>query len=202
MIPLLKKEFLGLWRSGRVLGVTVVMVLMAISGPAVTKFLPDLIGGQLPEGVEITLPPVAPVDGVIAFLQNAAQIGFLVVILVAMGAVAAERSSGVALMTLALRVRRHTYLLAKAITHAVLVAAALQASGAVAWGYTQFLLGPVSLGRVMAATAFYAVWALVIVSWTLLFSSLLRSQLMAAILALAPLFAFPLLETLAGPGDR
>jgi len=203
VIALLKQEFLGLWRTGRVIGVVVVLLLVAIMGPAVTKFLPDLLSGQLPEGVSITLPPVSGVDGFLAFLQNASQIGYLVVILIAMGAVAAERSSGVAASTFALPVAHRDYLLSKLVSYGALVVLAVALAGVVAWAYSLLLLGPLALERAVGASALYALWALAVLSWTLLLSSLLRSQLLAGILSLVPLFGFPLLENLTGrAGDH
>ena len=198
MIALLKKELLGLWRTGRVIGVVAVMLLFAIAGPAVIRFLPDMIGGQLPEGVQITLPEMSGVDGFLAFLQNASQMGFLVIILVAMGAVAAERSSGVAASTFAMPVAYRDYLLSKLVSYGALVALAMVLAGVVAWGYSQLLLGPLAIEHALAATALYALWALAILSWTLLFSTLFRSQLLAGGLSLVPLFGFPLLESLTG----
>ncbi|MBM4435770.1 MAG: ABC transporter permease [Actinobacteria bacterium] len=198
MTPLVKLELRGLWRTGRVAAVAAVMLLFGIAGPAFTKFLPQILEGQLPEGMRVTIPPATAELAFLTFLQNISQLGFVVLVLVTMGAVAAERRSGLTAMLFVKPVSTLHYLIAKLLTMGALVVVSVLVAGVVAWGYAVLLFGPLSFGAGLAATGLYALWGLAIVSWTLFLSSVVRSQLLAGVGAIGLMFAFPIVEAVTG----
>ena len=137
MRVMLRKEMLELWKTGRLAIVTGVMVSFGILGPAAAKYLPRLMEGQLPEGMQIIMPDPVPADGVQQFLENVGQLGWVAVILVTMGALAGERASGTVAVVLALPVSRSAFVTAKLISRLVLLLISVAAGALVCFFYTR-----------------------------------------------------------------
>src|ERR1700730_10992137 len=110
--PMLKKELYELFRTYRLLIAVIVLLLLGISAPLITKLTPDLlksIGG----GIQITLPPQTATDALNSYLKNMTQLPSLVLILLAMGCIADERGRGTAVTVLTKPVPRSVFVVAK-----------------------------------------------------------------------------------------
>jgi ABC-2 type transport system permease protein len=195
---MLRKELLELLKTGRLLIVTGVMVSFGILGPAAARYLPQLMEGQLPEGMQIIMPEPVPADGVQQFLENVGQLGWIALILVTMGALAGERAAGTVAVVLATPVSRSSFVVAKLISRLLLLLVSVVAGAAVCILYTGLLLGAYPLPEFLAATGLYVLYGALVVAWTILMSSLVRSGIGAGGLALVPLFLIPTLSLLSG----
>ena len=96
-------------------------------------------------GAVIELPPPTTADAIVQLAKNVGQLGVVVAILLAMGAVAAEKERGTAAFVLTLPAGRAAFLGAKllAIGFTLLVAVALAAAGD--WLYTTILFEPLPI---------------------------------------------------------
>ena len=86
-MTLWRLELARLVRSRRVIALVGVFSFFGLTGPMLARYMGELLerfGG----GVEIILPEVVPADGITQYLGNASQIGMLVVLVVAAGALA------------------------------------------------------------------------------------------------------------------
>src|SRR5229473_797382 len=129
--PMLKKEFYEQYRTYRVLIAVIILLLLGLSAPIVTKLTQDLLS-NLGGGIKIILPPQTATDALNSYLKNMVQLPALMIILLAMGCVADERSHGTAVMVLTKPVPRHVFVLAKFLAYALLLFAGtvLAAAGA------------------------------------------------------------------------
>lgn len=197
---LLGKELRELARSYKLLFVPLVFIILALGQPVAMKLLPQLLegAGNLPPGAIIEIPQPPPPQVAAGIIGQLNQMGILVLVLAGMGAVAAERASGVAATVLSKPVRRGAYLGAKATAFAALATLSLALALLAGGYYTVVLLGPVDWGGIAWGTLLYLPNLLLAVAVTMSFSSLLKSPLAAGGAALAALVALNLAPRLLG----
>lgn len=184
---LLRKELVWQWRSYRLLAVGAVFLILGISTPILDHFLPSIVASSSQSGVIIQLPEYTSGDVIRDYYGNITQLGMIAVILMGMGAIASERASGTAVMTLSKPVGFESFVLAK---YAGLFATLLVASlaGAIAvYFYTSVLFGTYAVGGFLGASGLYFLYLNVVLAITLLASALVRSQLVAGVGALVAL---------------
>lgn len=196
MRTLVWKELREQWRSYRMLVVTAVLVAMGILGPLTARYMNELMSSipGTPEGLEAVLPKPTADLAVSELVDNLAQFGLILALLVPMAAVVGEKTSGTAAMTLSKPVSRGAFLLAKLLALLTTFALGIALSVAAGYAYTGMLftwLPPQGFAVLAAALLLYLLFY---ASLTLLASTLMRSQLAAAGLA----FGLALLLGIAG----
>jgi ABC-2 type transport system permease protein len=192
---LFRKELREYLKTYKFLIVVAVFLFFGLSAPIIIKLLPDILkmsGQQIP----LTLPTFGPVDALKSYVSNFSQIGLLVAVLVATGAIAQERERGTAIMTMCKPVGFGAFILAKlaALVLTFGIGIALGAIGC--YYYTVLLLGSVDVGAFVAMNLLAIAYLVVCLSVTLMYSSLFRNQLAAGGLAFATLIGMVLLSSI------
>lgn len=191
--PLLEQQVIEAWRSYRLAVTCGLFVGLGIAAPVLTRFLPQLAGGIIPDE-ELEFPELGVPDVLLVLLPNLVLFGAIVAILLAMGSVATERERGTAALVLAMPVGRGAYLWARFVALAMQLGLATALSVLAAWLYTALLFE--ALPIVPWVQLWLVVWlsTLVYASLTLLGSVATGSVLGGAGVGLAAL----VLLTLAG----
>src|ERR1700730_3275924 len=143
--PMLKKEFYEQYRTYRVLIAAIILLLLGLSAPILTKLTPELLK-SLGGGITIVLPPQTATDALNAYLKNMTQLPSLMIILLAIGCVADERSRGTAVTLLTKPVPRHVFVLAKFFSYAFLLFASTVLAAAGDYFYTYQLFNALPIG--------------------------------------------------------
>lgn len=142
-MSLWRLEVLRLTRSGRGLALVAVYVVFGLLGPITARYIDELVslaGGDL-EGATIEFPDPVPADGIAQYVSNANQIGILVAVGVAAGALAFDAVPEMAVF-LRTRVGSMWRLLLPRFVVAFLATAGAYMLGAVAaWYETWALIG-------------------------------------------------------------
>lgn len=182
----LGKELLYLWRSKRLLVVCTVFLLFGLSAPLLAKFTPELVR-SLEEAAQFAdlIPDPTAADAIAQYVEFITQFGFILVIVLGMGAVAGEKAQGTAPMILSKPLPRWAFLLSKFVALALLYLAAFLLAALAAYTYTWVLFEPLALGEFLAGNGLLWLWVLVFTAVTLLASTLTNSTGAAAGLALA-----------------
>jgi len=177
---LLEKEIIEAWRTYRLGVIAALFLVLGITSPVITRYLPDIIRLFAPPNFVVDVPDLGIADVLDQLLKNIVQFGALAAILVAMGSVANEKERGTAAFVLAKPVSRLAFLTAKIVAIGMTFAIAVALGVAGAWIYTQLLfeaqdpLPWVELGLIVwLSTMVYA-------SITFLGSTLMRTSLSAA----------------------
>lgn len=165
-MTLWRLELLRLTRTRRWVALVGVFVFFGLLGPLSARYLAEIVsfaGGEL-EGATIEFPPPVPADGMAQYVSNALQIGTLVAVVVAAGALAfdAVPEMGVFLRT---RIDSVTRIL---IPRVAMTTAAVVASfvlGALtAWYMTWALIGSPDAGAVLVGLLFGVVFLVFVVA--------------------------------------
>ena len=177
----LSKELTQQWRSRRALVVGVVFLVFGMGSPLLARFTPEMlhmIPGAEPFADLIPTPTTS--DALGQYIKNLTQFGFILAVLLGMGAVAGERERGTAALILSKPLPRWAFIMAKFAAQALvyLLAFGLAALGAAY--YTSLLFEPLAFGPFMFGNLLLWVWLLTFASVTLLGSSLAPSTGVAA----------------------
>ncbi len=204
---LLLKELLEAWRTRRLQAMLILFVLIGIVSPLTARYLPEILraalGSQFPS---IPIPTPTAADAVDQLQKNLGQLGAFAAIVLAMGAVAAEKERGTAAFVLTKPATRGAFLGAKLVAQGVVLAVATVVAIALGWAYTAVLFGPPPLGGWVALAALswlgLATWA----SITFLASTVSGSSAAAAGVGVVALIGISLVGVAADrravPADR
>ncbi|MCA9945663.1 MAG: YhfC family intramembrane metalloprotease [Anaerolineales bacterium] len=164
------------WRTRRALVMVAVFVLFGLASPMLAKFTPELLksvpGAEQFAGL---IPEPTAADAVAQYIKNLTQFGFILVILLGMGAVAGEKDKGTAAIILSKPLPRWAFLLSKFAAQGVVYFVALLLGTLGAYYYTLVLFEPLALGPFLFGGVLLWLWALVFTAVTLLGSTVAKS---------------------------
>lgn len=194
-MTLWRLEWLRLVRTRRLVALLGVFSFFGLLGPITARYLPDIIkhtGGK----VKIIAPPPVPADGISGFLNNADQIGLLVVVLVASAALAfdSQRESAIFLRTRVARLS--SIVVPKVVVNMGACVFAFLVGAALAWYETAVLLGGLPVGRLLAGIALVALYLVFVVAVVALVASMVSSVVTTAVSALGVLALIGIVESL------
>lgn len=180
---LLKKELTEHLRTYKLLIVVAVLLVFGLGTPVLLAYLPEIL--ELSgEEITIEIPEFTSADAVKGYLDFLGQMGLLIAILISMGSIALERERGTAALVLSKPVGTGAFVLAKLLGLALVLAAGLTAGALGCYVYTTILLGRPDAVAFAAANLLAGLYLLAIMSVTLLFSAMVRNQIVAGVLAL------------------
>ncbi len=193
----LRKELFQQWRTQRVLITLVVFGLFGMTSPLVAYLMPELMKA-IPgaEAFASLIPPPTTGDAMVQFHKNLTQFGFMLALLLGMGAVAGEKERGTAALVLSKPLPRWAFLLSK-FTAQVLVYLAgflLAMGGAIL--YTLVLFGPFKAEYFLLLNLALFFWLLPFAALTFLGSVIGKSTGAAAGLGIAGVVALMLLGSI------
>lgn len=198
-MSLWRLEWLRLVRTRRLVLLIGVFLFFGILGPVTARYLGEILerfGGD----VTVQFPPPVPADGVLQFNLNAQQVGLLVVVLVAAGALTLDTIPEMSVFLRA-RVEDPARLL---IPRAVVTLAAVAVSylgGVLLAGYqTWVLLGPLPWGRLALGAGLGVVYLAFVVALTAAVAGRTSSTVATAGVTVVVLLVLPLLGIIEAVG--
>ena len=175
-----KKEVFQLWRTKRMVVTGAVFLVFGMGSPLIAKLVPEVF--RTVEGMEQfanLIPKPSAADALVQYIKNLTQFGFLLAILLGMGAVAGEKERGVAPMILSKPMPRWAFIASKFTAQCVMYLACFLLSGAGAYFYTRILFGPLDLEPYLLVNVLLLLWILTFVALALLGSVLGKTTVSA-----------------------
>jgi ABC-2 type transport system permease protein len=182
LIALLKKEMKELFRSGKLIVFAAVFLFFGLLSPIAAKYLPQIIssiGGM--ENIQIKIPEPTWLDAVAQYVKNLTQLCTFIVIVIFMGYVAREKESGTAVFLLVKPVPRGSFLAAKFISAILTLLISLFVAFVAAAFYTLLFFDGFSLLAFFYLNLVMLLYLGCIICMTIMFSTILRSMLLAGI---------------------
>lgn len=185
---LLKKELLEQIKTYKVYIIGGIFLFFGFSTPLMLKYMPQLLEFA-GEDIIIEIPPPTAMQALGEYSGTIITIGILLAVLMAMGAIAQERSKGTAIMTLSKPVGRGAFVTAKLAALSTSFLIALIVGSTACYFYTITLIEDISVSGFLGQNLLMMLFFIFCISVTLFFSSLFRNQLAAGGIALAVLFS-------------
>lgn len=175
------KELRQQWRTRQLLVVCAVFLFFGLMSPLVAKFTPELLK-NLEGAAQFAdlIPEPTTADAMAQYIKNLTQFGFILVIVLGMGAVAGEKDRGIATMILSKPLTRWAFLLSKFMAQSMVYLLAIMLGACGAYYYTIVLFGGLEAAPFFAGNILLWLWLLVFAVVTLLGSTLARSTGAAA----------------------
>lgn len=199
-MSLWRLEWLRMVRTKRWLAIFVVFVFFGIIGPLSARYVGEIVE-QFGGGIEVTFPEPTPADGITQYSGNVAQLGLLVLIMIAAGALTIESRYEMAVF-LRTRVRSPSRLLLPRYT--VVAGAgvgAFIAGTLLAWYETAILIGAPEVPAMLLGMAFFSIYLLFAIALVAFAGSALKNVLPTVIVTLVVLLLMPIVGLLPKLGD-
>jgi ABC-2 type transport system permease protein len=191
------KELRQAWRTKRILVIWAVFLAFGMMSPLFARFMPEIIGSFEEAQMFVDLiPPPTIADTMVQYLENLSQFGFILAVLLAMGAVVGEKERGVAPMILSKPMARWAFIASKFSAQLLVYLAGFLLAAMGAYYYTLFLFGPLEVGSFLLLNGVLLLWLLTFVGLSLLGSTLGKSTVAAGGIGLGLCVAQMLLGTL------
>ena len=200
LIPLIIKEIREQLRTYKLVIVGGVFLFFGISTPFLLKYMPHILE-LLEEQLVIEIPPPTAIQSLAEYASTIGQVGLLIAVLMAMGAISSEMRNGTAIMTLSKPVGRGAFVSAKLIALSLNFLVSLLVASAVCLAYTVWLIEGTSVVAFAGLNLLLALFLVFCLAVTLLCSSFFRSSLAAGGVAIAILIAQAGLSAMPVIGD-
>ncbi|MGE7999614.1 ABC transporter permease [Lysinibacillus sp. NPDC093190] len=196
---LLQKEFREAWRSWKFLWIPLVFALLGMSNPLTNYYMMDILNaaGNVPEGFEMLMPELMPVDLLQASIGQFQTIGLLVLMATFVGAISKERASGMATLLYVRPISFGAYFISKFIVVSTVGFISILAGFAASIYYTVVLYGTFEIGPLVASLITYFSWLLFVIAVTLMMSATFKTVI-ATTCAFAVIFIGQILDSLVG----
>ncbi|MGC9396498.1 MAG: YhfC family glutamic-type intramembrane protease, partial [Anaerolineae bacterium] len=175
-IAAVRKELLQQWRTKWVIVVAAVFAFIGMFSPLAARFMPEIFR-SLP-GVEQfaeLIPEPSVADVVEQYVKNLQQFGFVVVVLLGMGAIAGEKDKGTAALILSKPMPRWAFVCSKFTAQTLVYMVGFLIAALCAFYYTWFLFGPVSMAAFLFCNVLLFVWLMTYVAVALTGSALMKN---------------------------
>ena len=179
---MLVKETREIFKSYKALIIPLVFIVILIMQPIMLKMLPDILAkdGSLPIGTVIQMPDPTVVDVMGSILGQFEQLGVITIVLIMMGTIVEERSSGVAAMVLVKPIGREKYYFTKLFVYCVLMISSFILAMGVCGYYIDIMYSGFEWGNLFKGVAIYLPNLLLAISIVVFFSSFFKKQLAVA----------------------
>ena len=179
----LAKEIREIARTWRIWVLPGIVLFFAASGPPLARVTPELLSTLMDAqatGVVIQIPEATFTDAYLQWTKNLSQIVLFAVIIMFAGAVSAEKRGGTAVLALTKPLSRSAFVLAKLLSHLLLLTVATAAGAVLTWALTLAVFGEAPATPLVQATLAWLVLGALFVALAVLLSVAFDSQAAAA----------------------
>ncbi|HBT73471.1 MAG TPA: ABC transporter permease [Lysinibacillus sp.] len=196
---LLQKEYREAWRSWKFLWIPLVFALLGMSDPLTNYYMMDILNavGNVPEGFEMLMPELVPVDLLQASIGQFQTIGLLVMMASFVGAISKERASGMATLLYARPISYGAYFMSKFIVIGTVCFVSILAGFAASVYYTSILYGTLDIGALLISFCTYYIWLLFVIAVSLLMSASFKTVI-ATTCAFTVIFVGQIVDMIVG----
>lgn len=185
-------EWLRLFRTKRWIALVGVYVFFGLLGPLSARYMGEIVerfGG----GVQVTFPPPVAADGMIQYVSNVSQIGLLVAVVVAAGALAfdAKPEMGVFLRTRVSQV--WDILVPRLVVSFLAIGGSFVLGALAAWYETVVLIGSLPVGGTLAGIGYGLLYLALVVAIVVVVASRAKNVLGAVMITILVLLAMPII---------
>lgn len=197
-----RKELLQAWRTKRVLVVGAVFVLFGLMSPLLAYFTPQMLtmipGG---EAFQDLIPAPNMADSMLQYIKNLTTFGFIMALLMGMGAVAGEKERGTASLILSKPMTRWAFVSSKLAAQILVYLFGFGLGAFCCYFYTLVLFGSLNVGPFLALNLVLLAWMLPFTGLSLVGSVVGKTSSAAAGAGLVLIIALMIAGTLPGAGS-
>ena len=186
---LIHKELIEQIRSRRFIILIVVFIFFGITSPLLAKYLPAMLSSMMKnQNIYITVSESTWKDAIAQYTKNISQLGVFILILLNMGTVAKEKEIGTAVFLLVKPVSRNLFVLSKFSSQLIVLFVSMVAGYFTVAFYITVFFGSFPIIVFTKIEVVVLLYLIVIQFITIFYSILVKTSLLAGILALGTTF--------------
>jgi ABC-2 type transport system permease protein len=201
-VAFLRKEFTAIFKTYRFWVIPVVLFFFSVMSPAMAKLTPQILDAAMPKGMAIKMPAPQLTDAFAQWFKNLSQIGVLAIILLTMGIVAEEKTSGTILLIVTKPVSRANVILSKFFAQSTWLGISFIAAAAICYVYAAVIFKFQKLAEFAQANVLYLMYFILVVAVTIFFSAVMKNQIAAGGLTLIATMGISIVAALSPTFDK
>ncbi len=179
-IVLYKKEIFELIRLKKLLIVVFLFLFAAVGSPIIAKLLPNILKSLATQGVTVSIIEPTYRDSVDQFIKNISQIVIWVLIFVAAGSIADEKTKKTLELLMVKPISKTSFILAKYVSFYTSIIAVYFISSLIFYFYTISVFERFDFNNFLIIDLLILVYILLIITTTICASALVKSSLMSS----------------------
>lgn len=176
----LVKDLREIVRTWRIWVLPGILLFSALTGPPTAAFTAELLSTLGDDIFNPMMPDPTWIDSYAQWTKNLSQLVTFALIIAFGGAISGEKRSGTAVLVLTKPLTRASFVASKFVSTAMLLVVATLATMVVTWGLTLIWFPDAPFGPLLAATAAWLLFALLLVAVVLVGSATVDSGVGAA----------------------
>ncbi len=180
MKAILKKEFLELIRTKKILILVIIFLFVSISSPIIAKLIPTIFKNMEMQGIKLTIPEATWRDSIDQFIKNISQLAIIVIVFMFAGSVAEEKNKKTLEMILTKPISRNNFIVSKYIAAISATILILLISSIIFYFYTTSIFGHFSFNNFSLLVLLVALYIAQTVALTIFCSTLFTNQIFVA----------------------
>ncbi len=188
-------EWLRLVRTRRWVALLFAYLFFGLLGPVTARYMSEIVS-RFGGGVTVSFPDPTPADGITQFVGNASQIGLLVAVVVAAGALSLDATPEIGTFFRTRVPSLTRILMPRFSVTALVVVGAFGLGTLAAWYETVVLIGSLPGGRLAAGWLLGSVYLVFVVALVALVAARTSSVLATVLVTLVTLIGLPILGIL------
>lgn len=170
-----KKEIMEYIRNYKLFVLIILFSIQGIMGPLTAKFMPEIIGNFMPEGISIQIQEPTNLDSWTQFFKNGTQTGMIIVAILFSGMMAKEYEKGTLINMVTKGLPRRTIVLSKFTVAGLLWSLSYGLFFLITWAYTNYYFPDGSTVNLGLAVFSLYLFGIVLISVLLLASVLFKN---------------------------
>lgn len=192
-LGLWRLEWLRLRRTWRGISLVMAYLFFGLTGPLLARYMSAILERFSTGGMEVRVPDPTPADGLVQYLSNSQQIGTVMVLAVAAGALAIDASPDLAIFLRTRVTSPAQIILRRYAVYAVVGGAVFTLGLLAAWYETAVLIGALPAGAVLAGALAGVAYYAYLVALAAFAASAVRGVIGAVLITYAVVLLEPLI---------
>lgn len=180
MSAILKKEFLEIVRTKKLVILIIIFLFVAVSSPILAKLIPSLFKNLELQGIRIQIPEPTWRDAIDQFVKNLSQIAVIVIVFVFAGSVAEEKNKKTLEIVLTKPIARSSFIISKFISSLVTTSIVFIIASIIFYLYALSIFGNFSAANFALLSILLLLYLWQVISLTIFCSTAFNNQIMAA----------------------
>jgi len=177
---MLKKEFLEIIRTKKLLILAIVILFVAVSSPILAKLIPTIFKNLDMQGVKLQIPEATWKDSIDQFVKNLSQIALIVIVFMFAGSIAEEKNKKTLEIVLTKPVARSSFVVSKFVASLTSTSVIYLVGSIIFYIYTLTIFGSFSLTNFIILSLLLLFYLWQVISLTLFCSTIFSNQILAA----------------------